>query len=87
MIECEVKQVCEVREELKDPCRYKQFSKELFSSLTSKGIESLKDLKEYFAVKESDGELVADICDIFQTKAREVRTVLGKVQQSQLKPW
>lgn len=28
-----------------------------------------------------------DIGTTAQTKAREVRTVLGKVQQSQLKPW
>ncbi|VDL67829.1 unnamed protein product, partial [Nippostrongylus brasiliensis] len=59
---------------------YKQFGKELFVALEQKGIECLEDLNDYFVTTERDGELIADICDMFQTNAREVRTVLAEVR-------
>ncbi|VDL87216.1 unnamed protein product [Nippostrongylus brasiliensis] len=59
---------------------YKQFGKELFVALEQKGIECLEDLNDYFVTTERDGELVADICDMFQTNVREVRTVLAEVR-------
>ncbi|VDL66722.1 unnamed protein product [Nippostrongylus brasiliensis] len=60
---------------------YEQFGKELFVALEKKGIECLEDLNDYFVTTERDGELIADICDMFQTNVREVRTVLAEVRE------
>ncbi|VDO83770.1 unnamed protein product [Heligmosomoides polygyrus] len=46
-------------------------------ALSGKGIENMADLEDYYATTESDGELIAEICDMFQTNVREVRKVLG----------
>ncbi|VDP33738.1 unnamed protein product [Heligmosomoides polygyrus] len=47
-------------------------------ALERKGIESLADLNDYFATTESDGELMADVCDMFQTNVRDMHGVLSE---------
>ncbi|VDO99668.1 unnamed protein product [Heligmosomoides polygyrus] len=74
----QTKRVCEDLQQLRaSMIGYKQFSRELFVALERKGIESLADLNDYFATTESDGELTADVCDMFQTNVRDVRGILS----------
>ncbi|VDO90555.1 unnamed protein product [Heligmosomoides polygyrus] len=74
----QTERVCEILRQLKPNVRgYQLFGAELFKALSGKGIENMADLEDYFATTESDGELIADICDMFQTNVREVRKVLG----------
>ncbi|VDP36876.1 unnamed protein product [Heligmosomoides polygyrus] len=78
----QTKRVCEDLQQLRaSMIGYKQFSRELFVALEWKGIESLADLNDYFATAESDGELIADVCDMFQTNVRDMRGVLSEVRQ------
>uniref|UniRef100_A0A7I5EEG0 Uncharacterized protein n=1 Tax=Haemonchus contortus TaxID=6289 RepID=A0A7I5EEG0_HAECO len=83
VLESEASGIGKMLEDLKaSVVGYKQFGRELFRTLRTKGIDTIDDLIEYFDTTERDGELIADICDMFQTNGREVRNVLGEVQRT-----
>ncbi|KAK6027860.1 hypothetical protein OSTOST_06102 [Ostertagia ostertagi] len=86
----EIKQVTsQVENELMDARIAGKYRAQMRTSLEKqtlydKGIESVKDWNEYIATTERDGELIADLCDMFQTggDAGHLRGVLSAIQPS-----
>ncbi|VDL80564.1 unnamed protein product [Nippostrongylus brasiliensis] len=86
VINHEVRNISEKLEELKYSLDGHQIlSRDLCNILRCRGIETLVELKEFIEVTERDGELVEDICDMFQTNAKQVRSVLGEMK-AQMNP-
>ncbi|RCN48711.1 zinc knuckle [Ancylostoma caninum] len=84
VIENQAKAVCLLLGELKKSTQgYSQFGKELFRALQFKGVESMDDLNDFLTTTERDGELLSEICGMFNTDVLQVRDVLGEIKQLQ----
>ncbi|KAL6727289.1 hypothetical protein Aduo_009179 [Ancylostoma duodenale] len=84
VIENQAKAACHLLGELKKSTEgYSQFGRELFRALQYKGVESMDDLKDFLTTTEREGELLAEICGMFNTDVLQVRDVLGEIQQLQ----
>ncbi|XGW19755.1 hypothetical protein V3C99_003527, partial [Haemonchus contortus] len=81
--EIQAEQACNMLKDVKARARgYKLFGSELFRELQEKGIESMDDWNEYARVTERDGELLAEICDMFQTDVAHIRGVLKELPRN-----
>ncbi|KAL6730905.1 hypothetical protein Aduo_001827 [Ancylostoma duodenale] len=84
VIENQAKAVCHLLGELnKSTEGYSQFGKELFRTLQFQEVESMDDLNDSLITTERDGELLSEICGMFNTDLLQVRDVLGEIQQLQ----
>nr|CDJ81915.1 Zinc finger domain containing protein [Haemonchus contortus] len=79
----QAEQACDMLKDVKARARgYKLFGSELFRELQEKGIESMDDWNEYARVTERDGEILAEICDMFQTDVAHIRGVLKELPRN-----
>ncbi|KAL6729675.1 hypothetical protein Aduo_000709 [Ancylostoma duodenale] len=84
VIENQATAVCHLLGELKKSTEgYSPFGKELFRALQFKGVESMDDLNDFLTTTERDGELLSEICSMFDTDVLQVDDVLGEIQQLQ----
>ncbi|VDP51838.1 unnamed protein product, partial [Heligmosomoides polygyrus] len=68
-----VKMACEELEELRKGAEtHLTFGRGMIKLLKSKGIETLEDMQDFFAVVERDGDLIAQICATLKTDVLQV---------------